>query len=161
MQLDQWATTLHTKIDQIHNELQLALDHFDKKIQEKSDQLKTYLTTHLEQNVGFILTEQLQKVEINKPQVEKATLEYHRLENLFHSFHNRPLITMAIDTENQKALNPPTIICSDILTDGLNLNENIQEKIDWSDQQENSLSGNSTCETRSCKYIHDFYFQKF
>jgi len=152
--LNQWATALHTKINQIRDELQITLDHFDKKLQDKNDQLKTYFRNELEQNVGCILTEQIQQFEIDKPKVEKANLEYNRLEKLFNSYNNQQLITMVINSENEINLNPPTIICSDILMDELNLTENIQENMDWSNQEKNESSNNSTDQTKSCKYIH-------
>ncbi len=134
--------------------------------------MRNYLKTHLEQNVGCILTEQLQQFEINQPQMEKASLEYNRLENLFQSFHNQQFITLAIDTKNETTINPPVIVCLDILMNELNSTENFQERMDLSDQEKNELPNNSTyekmdstdqeknelpnnstCETKSRKYF--------
>jgi len=115
--------------------------------------LRNYLKTHLEQNVGCILTEQLQQFEIDQPQMEKASLEYNRLENLFQSFHNQQFITLAIDTKNETTINPPVIVCLDILMNQLNSTENFQERMDLSDQEKNELPNNSTCETKSRKYF--------
>lgn len=154
-QLDQWATTMHSKIEQIHHDLQMTLEHCEKKIHDNSDQLKKYLSNDLEQHVGSVLTEQLQQFEIDKSQIEKANLEYNRLENLFNLFNNQQLITMVVNTENEVNLNPPVIIGSDIVMDGLNLPVNSPEKMDQSDQQTNELSKNSKCETEG---IHTLLF---
>jgi hypothetical protein len=159
MVLDQWAAIMHAKIDQIHNELQMTLDQYDKKFEEKLNYWKINLASQLEQNVGCILTEQLQKYEIETPHVEKACLEFCRLEDVFHSFSNQQLITMAIDVENQMTLNPPMIVCSDIVVDGLNLTENSQEKMDWANQQKNESNDNPIHGTGSRKCIYDFYDQ--
>jgi hypothetical protein len=156
--LDQWAAALHAKINQIRDELQMTLDHFDQKLQDKNAQLKEYLGNELELNVGCILKEQLQQFEIDKSKVDKANLEYNRLEKLFNSYNNQQLITMVIDSENQITLNPPTIICSDILMDGSNLTENVQDNMDWLDQQKTESFDNLTGQTKSCKCIHDCIF---
>ncbi len=138
----------------------MTLDHFDQKLQDKNAQLKEYLGNELEQNVGCILKEQLQEFEIDKSKVDKANLEYNRLEKLFNSYNNQQLITMVIDSENQMTLNPPTIICSDILMDELNLTENVQDNMNLLDQQKIESFDNSTAQTKSCKCIHDCIFSE-
>jgi hypothetical protein len=145
-QLDQWIATIHSKINQIRTELQTTLVHFENKIRERSEQLKFYLRNELEHKVGCILTEQLQEFEINKLQIDKAALDFIRLENLFNSYNNRQLITMINNSENQINLNPPSFVCSDILIDEFHLSENIQEKINDS----NPITHET--ESRECKF---------
>jgi hypothetical protein len=64
---------------------------------------------------------------------------------------NQQLIRINIDAENEMILNPPTIICSDIIVDGLNVKENSPEKIDPSNQQTNKTFDNPSVEINSRK----------
>ena len=145
MMLKQWAATMHAKIDQARHELQIKLDECDKKIEEKKDQWRIYLGTHLEQNVGCILTEELQKYEIDALQMNKARAEFFRLQNLFHTLNNQQLINLIEDGENQMFLNLPIIVCSNIVFEGLDSLNLLYENIDPSDQQINVLHDNLTC----------------
>jgi hypothetical protein len=147
MLLNQWAATMHAKIDQTRNELQIKLDQCDKKVVEEKEQWKIFLGNHLEQNVGCIITEQLQKYEIDKPQVEKARLEFARVQKLFHAINNQQLISLINDAENEMSFNSPVVVCSNIVFEGLNFMENI----DQSNQLGNELHDNSICETNSGK----------
>jgi hypothetical protein len=144
MLLNQWAATMHAKIDQARHELQIKLDECDKKIEEKKDQWRTYLGNHLEQNVGCILSEQLQKYEIDAFQMDKARAEFIRLQKLFHSLNNQQLINMIEDEEYQMSLNLPIIVCSNIVFEGLDSMNLFYENINPSDQQINALHDNST-----------------
>jgi hypothetical protein len=117
-QLDQWAIRMHEKIEERHNELHMTFDQIEKKFQENKDDVKI----HLEENVSCVLRKQLEEFEINNQQMKKANQELNLLQNFVHLFNNQQLITININTENQMILNQPTIICSDIIVDGLNFN---------------------------------------
>jgi hypothetical protein len=152
-QLDKWAATMHEKTEQRRNVLHLTLDQFEKKIEEKQDDMKTHLENDLQENVGCVLKKELEQFEMNKQQVEKASQKLNLLEIFVHSLNNQQLITINIHPENQMILNPPTILCSDIIVDGLNLKENSPEKNHSSDQQTNKICDNRFDDIRSRKYI--------
>jgi len=154
MLLNQWAAAMHAQVDHARNELLMSLDQFNKEIEQKKDQWKTYLGNQLEQNVGCALTDELQKYESDGVEVEKARMEFIRLQKMFHSLNNRQLITMTNDTDNQMVLHPPLIVCADIVVNGLDMMENFQEIIENSDQQKKQIEvlDNVTDETSYCKY---------
>jgi hypothetical protein len=149
-ELNQWISTVHAKVDQIRIELEMTLVHFEDKLHERSDQLKSYLRNELENKVGCILTEQLQEFEVSKAQVEKAGMEFVRLENIFNSFNNRQLITMISNSDNPVVLNPPTFVCSDILINEFHMPEDNQETTDVSEPVPQ--------ETEACKCTQIFLF---
>ena len=146
---------MHAQIDQARNELLTTLEEFNKEIEEKKDQWKTYLADQLEQNVGCLLTEELQNYESDGMQMKNARLEYIRLQKLFHSLNNQQLITMTHDTDDQVILHPPLIVCSDIFVNGFNFMENFQvtnsdeETIEF-EEFDTTIDENSSCK---CNFL--------
>jgi hypothetical protein len=151
-QLDEWASKMHTKIDQTQNDLQITLDEFDKNFKEKKNRLKQVFQDHLKTNID-LLKEQLKEFEIERSCIDDTNQKFFLLQNLFHKFNNEQLITLVIDKEQQMILNPPIFIYSDIIVDRLIPKENPQEKVNVSDQQTNKTLDNPTDEMRSRKYI--------
>jgi hypothetical protein len=131
----------------------MTLDQFEKKCEEKKDDVKIYLESDLEKNADCIVRKQSKKFEISTQKVENANQKLNLLENLFYSLNNQQLISININVENKMILNPPVILCSDIIVDGLNLEKNSPEKVDSSDQQTKKTFDDPSDETSSRKYI--------
>ncbi|CAF1379012.1 unnamed protein product [Adineta steineri] len=94
-QLNQWAQMMHDIINRKHNELQEELDQKHKQIEKNKNSWATFMRNELEQNVGCVLMEQVQKDEIDGPKVDTARKGFHRLQQLFDSLNTKPLISLS------------------------------------------------------------------
>jgi hypothetical protein len=64
--LDQWTIAMHMKIDQKAEELQRQIDQLDKRIEDNNNDWKIFLKNQIETKVGCVLTQILQKYEIDE-----------------------------------------------------------------------------------------------
>jgi hypothetical protein len=141
VQLNQWAEIMQTQINQKCKELQLELDRIHRQIEENRNQWKISFANRMENKVGCVLMEQLQKCEIDGAGFDKARDEFIHLKELFNLFNGQPLISVFSVEDNQANLNEPRVVLPTVLVDAFNWLEDssmeyIAETIEYSHQQQ-------------------------
>ncbi|CAF1385002.1 unnamed protein product, partial [Adineta steineri] len=143
-QLNQWAQMMHETINQKYNELQQKLDQKHNQIEKNKNFWATFMRNELDQNVSCVLIGQLQKDEIDGSKVDTARKEFDRLQQLFHSLHTKPLISLSNVDVRQVDLDTYSLVLPKItMTDYdwmTNLStENTVEIMDFSDQEQTEM----------------------
>jgi hypothetical protein len=142
---------MHAEIDQKHEELRQKLDQFDRQIEENKDYWRLFLRTQMEIKVGCVLTEQLQKYEIDALEFNKAHQEFIRVQKLFHLLNNQPLISVRDSEGKQINLNSTHLYFPSITSDGLDWMKIAfsEKRIKCLDEQQTHSNQDSSCETSS------------
>ncbi|CAF1477844.1 unnamed protein product, partial [Adineta steineri] len=148
-QLNQWAQMMHDTIDQKYNELRNELGQKHDQIERNKNSLTTFMRNELEQNVGCVLKEQLEKDEIDEPKVDEVRKEFHRLQQLFYSLNTKPLISLSNVDVNQVDLDTYGLVLPKItMTDCdwmTNLcTENTEEIMESSDEEQTDTDETDT-----------------
>jgi hypothetical protein len=158
--IGRWQQLMHTIINQRCDELRMELYHKHRQIEANRDHLKTSLMNQLEIKVGGVLTEQLQKDEVDGTAIHEVQDELDRLQQLFHSLHTKPLISVSTTDSNPLNFNSPRLLFPDITVDGFNsfesfINENTAEIMEYSAEQQIDTDERNTYRRNTCKYTQE------
>ncbi len=158
MLIDQWATKMHMKIDQKREELQIKLNQLDRQIEANKNDWRIAIKTDIEMKVGCVLTELLEKYEIDGMKFNKAREDLVYLKKLFDLFDKEQLIS--IDNHEEKQMNfiSPQLNFSSVISNDIGgwmknfYSENLEEKTNWLHNQQNYTNEKSTSQISSSKY---------
>jgi len=148
-QYKQFIEIMLLKIRERYQEFEMEIDQLQRHIETHTDRWKISLAKRMEIKVGCVLTEQLQKPEIDGPEINEARNELIRIKNFCHLINNQPLFSVTSAEDNQVDSNASQLVFPSLNKDGLKSMEefvmkNTLEVMEQSDQYQAHIETKTT-----------------